>query len=225
MKRDILLLIDLEATCWKGRPPKGMHNEIIEIGISGIDYFSKEIKFKDSIIVKPKKSEISEFCTELTSITQEMIDKEGVTFEKACKILKEKYRAHKRVWMSWGEYDRQQFERDCKLNKVDYPMGRTHINLKPLFAFFMGLNFDPGVASALEHLDMDFDGVAHRGDDDAYNIARILQRISFPIMASEESIKGEPEYKKLMKRLDEQYSKDTIDYNVAKLMNRHLPVK
>lgn len=225
MKRDILLLVDVEATCWRGRPPKGMRNEIIEIGIAGIDYISKEIKFKDSILVKPESSEISEFCTKLTSITQEMVDKDGVTFAKACEILKSKYRADKRVWMSWGEYDREQFERDCKNYKVNYPFGRTHINLKPLFAYFMGINFDPGVGSALEHMEMTFEGNAHRGVDDAYNIARILQRISLPIMAAEKEIKGELEHKKLMKYLDEKYDKGSLEYNIARLMNKTTPVR
>jgi inhibitor of KinA sporulation pathway (predicted exonuclease) len=90
MKRDIALVIDFEATCWRGRPPKGMYNEIIEIGITGVDYRTKEIKFKDTIIVKPKFSEISAFCTELTSIDQKLIDDEGVEFEEACKILRRK---------------------------------------------------------------------------------------------------------------------------------------
>jgi len=87
MKRDIALVIDLEATCWRGRPPEGMYNEIIEIGITGVDYRTKEIKFKDTIVVKPKFSDISEFCTELTSIDQELIDKEGVDFEEALSLI------------------------------------------------------------------------------------------------------------------------------------------
>jgi inhibitor of KinA sporulation pathway (predicted exonuclease) len=29
---DNILIIDLEATCWNDRPPKGQENEIIEIG-------------------------------------------------------------------------------------------------------------------------------------------------------------------------------------------------
>ena len=43
--RDIALVIDLEATCWEGNVPAGMVSEIIEIGISAIDYVTKEIRF------------------------------------------------------------------------------------------------------------------------------------------------------------------------------------
>jgi len=27
-----IIVVDLEATCWKGRPPSGMISEVIEIG-------------------------------------------------------------------------------------------------------------------------------------------------------------------------------------------------
>ena len=43
IKYDKLLIVDLEATCWRGRPPKGMRQEIIEIGIVALDLNTKEI--------------------------------------------------------------------------------------------------------------------------------------------------------------------------------------
>ena len=49
MNRDVALVVDLEATCWRGHPPVGMHKERIEIGRAGIDYKTKEILFKDTI--------------------------------------------------------------------------------------------------------------------------------------------------------------------------------
>jgi len=182
MSRDIALVIDLEATCWRGHPPTGMYNEIIEIGISGVDYNTKEITFKDTIIVKPKYSEISKFCTELTSINQSLIDKEGIDFEKACDILRNKYKSRDRIWLSWGEFDKNQIERDCNLKGIENPFGRTHFNLKPLFSFAFGIKEDLGVSTALDHLGLEFEGNAHRAIDDAYNTARILQHTFIPLM-------------------------------------------
>ena len=74
MKRDIALVIDIESTCWDHKTPEGMDNEIIEIGISGIDYKTKEVRLRETIVVKPEYSTISDFCTELTTLTQEYID-------------------------------------------------------------------------------------------------------------------------------------------------------
>lgn len=225
MKRDIVLLIDVEATCWRGRPPIGMYNEIIEIGIAGLDYQTKEIKFKDSIIVKPKYSDISSFCTELTSITQEMVDQEGVSFAEACKILEEKHKSKDRIWMSWGDYDKNQFIRDCELNSVDNPFDRTHFNLCPLFSFAFGINEDLGVSGSLNKLGLEFEGNAHRGVDDAYNIARILQKIFIPLMKDPKynTPKQKTEHEKLIEHLETKYNEQTLQNNIARVINKTTP--
>lgn len=223
-KRDIALIIDLEATCWRGAPPEGMYNEIIEFGISGVDYKTKEIVLKDTILVKPKYSEISPFCTELTTITQEMLDREGVSFEEACKILETKFKSRDRIWLSWGEYDKNQIQKDCDLHGVRNPMGRIHFNMKPLFSFAYGITKDIGVSSALDHLNMDFDGTAHRGIDDAYNIARILKKVFIPLMDQENY--GNPkklEHQVLEDHLREKYTEEELDWNVTRTITKNTP--
>jgi len=74
-KLDKIIVVDVESTCWKGKPPEGQINEIIEVGLATVNVETLEIINKQSYIVKPKLSIISNFCTELTSITQEMVDK------------------------------------------------------------------------------------------------------------------------------------------------------
>jgi len=226
--RDVALVIDFEATCWRGHPPKGMYNEIIEIGISGVNYKTKEIVFKDTIIVKPEHSEISDFCTELTSIDQELIDKEGVSFDRACQILRDKFRSRDRIWLSWGEYDKNQIQRDCDLKKVENPFGRVHFNLKPLFSFAFGIRQDLGVAGALEHLGMDFEGNAHRAIDDAYNTAKILQKTFIPLMQNpkynkEDGLKKEHEI--LNEFISDTFEEERINENVTRLLNKNNPMK
>jgi len=226
MNRDIALVVDLEATCWRGHPPTGMHNEIIEIGISGVDYKTKEIKFKDTILVKPKYSEISAFCTELTSIDQALIDREGVSFEKACQILRDKYKSRDRIWLSWGEYDKNQVERDCKLKGVENPFGRTHFNLKPLFSFAFGIKQDLGVAGALSHLGLEFEGNAHRAIDDAYNTALILQHTFLPLLQNPKYNKAKglrKEHEILDEFISDKYDEEQLESNVARVINRNTP--
>lgn len=228
MKRDIALVIDFEATCWRGRPPQGMHNEIIEIGITGVDYRTKEIKFKDTILVKPKYSEISAFCTELTSIDQKLIDDEGVDFERACEILVDKFKSRDRIWLSWGEYDKNQIEKDCRLKGVENPFGRTYFNLKPLFSFAFGLSQDLGVSTALDHLGLEFEGNAHRAIDDAYNTARILQKTFIPLMENPKynKVKGlRKEHEVLDDFISNKFLEEDIDRNVARVLNKNNPQK
>ena len=224
--RDIALVIDFEATCWDHKTPEGMHNEIIEIGISAVDYATKEIKLRDTIIVKPDFSEISEFCTGLTTITKEFLDEHGVSFAEACEILETKYKSRNRIWFSWGEYDKNIIAANCELKGVRNPFGRTHINMKPLFSFAFGVNTDIGVGQALERLGMDFEGTAHRGGDDAYNIAKILRKTFIPIMNDpkyNEQLKKE--HQKNIERIDEMYNEVDIQNNVTRIINKTTPSK
>jgi len=224
MKRDVVLLIDVEATCWDHPTPEGMKSEIIEIGISAVDYKTKEIRLKDTIIVKPEYSTVSKFCNELTTLTDEYLEEHGVSFEEACNILKDKFKSSDRIWMSWGEYDRKQFERDCEAKGVKYPFGRTHINMKPLFSIAYGIGTDLGVGQALDHLGLEFEGTPHRGDDDAYNIARILQKVFIPLMGNEnygERVKKEHEI--LHEHLIDKYDKEELKGNVARIINKTTP--
>lgn len=228
MSRDIALVIDFEATCWNHKTPDGMHNEIIEIGISGVDYVTKEVVLRDTIIVKPDFSEVSSFCTELTTITQEFLDENGVSFAEACEILETKYKSRDRIWMSWGEYDKNIIEANCELKGIRNPFGRTHINMKPLFSFAFGIKTDLGVAQALDQLGMEFEGTAHRGGDDAYNIAKILKKTFVPLMSnpsynSREEFKKE--HQKTIEYVDKMYKKVDLHNNVTRIINKTTPSK
>ena len=174
---DKVLIVDLECSCWMGHPPQGQRKEIIEIGICMLDVETREITDKQGILIKNHESEISKFCTELTSITQEMIDEHGVEFEEACAILKAHYNSSKRIWFSWGNFDKNQFIQDCKHRKVPYPMSENHFNAKKLYGLKYKLKRDPGVQSALKHAGLKFEGNHHRGVDDAVNIARLLKLV------------------------------------------------
>jgi inhibitor of KinA sporulation pathway (predicted exonuclease) len=166
-------IIDLEATCWDGNPPPGMVNEIIEIGICTLDLETFERGEKRSILVKPMHSSISEFCTELTGWTQAQVDA-GINFAEACKILERDYHSHTRTWLSWGEYDRKQLERESIAKGVRNPVGQHHTNAKAAFGEAYNHGKKIGMAQALELLNWPLEGRHHNGADDAWNIARIV---------------------------------------------------
>jgi inhibitor of KinA sporulation pathway (predicted exonuclease) len=176
-KLDKIVVIDIEATCWEGNIPEGMSSDIIEIGVCLLDVHTGEISDNKGIMVLPERSAVSPFCTELTTITQEMLDKEGISFKEACSILKKEYLSQSRAWASFGAYDFKQFQRQCAAMNISYPFSPSHINVKTLFALKMKLNHELGMAGALEMLSIPLEGVHHRGVDDARNIAKILNRI------------------------------------------------
>ena len=179
---DRILVVDIEATCWDREDPDyakiPKHTEIIEIGLIELELRtnSVDLESKRSILVKPTRSEISEYCTQLTTLTQEMVDT-GIPFHEACAILTFEHQSQKRLWASWGDYDRKRFEKQCKASMITYPFGPTHLNVKNLFAVMHGLKNEVPVSAALELLGQPFRGTPHRGADDALNIAEILQHI------------------------------------------------
>jgi inhibitor of KinA sporulation pathway (predicted exonuclease) len=173
---DQIIAIDIESTCWQDKPPAGQESEIIEIGICPIDVASGKRLEKASILVKPEKSQVSEFCTQLTTLTQAQVER-GISLKAACTILKTKYQSQQRIWASFGDYDRRQFEKQCQSKKISYPFGSRHINVKSLFAVIHALPHEIGMAEALEKLNLPLEGTHHRGGDDAWNIALILSEL------------------------------------------------
>ncbi|WP_299898569.1 3'-5' exonuclease [uncultured Aquimarina sp.] len=173
--KNTIIIIDLEATCWNGKIPPGQTNEIIEIGICLLDMQTGGVTKNRGILVKPEKSEVSPFCTELTTITQDLLDREGISFAEACEIVRTEYQGHQFTWASYGLYDLNMMKKQCKFRDIEYPLSQNHINVKDLFQKTRGLRKKVGMKGALGILDIPLEGTHHRGVDDAKNIAKILQ--------------------------------------------------
>ncbi|WP_033442973.1 3'-5' exonuclease [Saccharothrix sp. NRRL B-16314] len=169
-------VVDVEATCWDGEPPPGQVNEIIEIGLTTVDPVAGERVGKHRIVVRPQRSAVSPFCTELTGLTQAEVDT-GVTFAEACRLLEVEHASGVRAWASWGDYDRNQFTRQCRATGVRYPFGRRHWNAKLVFTQAHGLRKRPGMAQALTVAGLPLEGRHHRGEDDAWNIAALVLHV------------------------------------------------
>lgn len=173
----LLNVVDVEATCWEGEPPPGEVSEIIEVGLTTVDLASRERTGRHRVLVRPACSVVSGFCTELTGLTRAEVDT-GVSFARACELLAEEYHAATRPWASWGDYDRRQFRRQCEATGVRYPFGSAHVNAKAVFSTAYGLRKQPGMAAALKIARLPPEGRHHRGEDDAWNIAALVLRLS-----------------------------------------------
>jgi inhibitor of KinA sporulation pathway (predicted exonuclease) len=173
---DKILVVDVESTCWLAGPPPGEESEIVEIGLCLLDVATGRRELKRSILVRPERSTISPFCTELTTLTQKQVN-EGVSFAQACALLRDEYSSERRVWASYGDYDRRQFARQCRARTIPYPFGPSHVNVKNLFALSRALDQEVNLVQALKMQGWELEGTYHRGDDDAWNVARILAAI------------------------------------------------
>src|SRR5690606_29941678 len=130
-------------------------------GICPLDVTTGAPLEKRSILIKPTHSKVSEFCTQLTGLTQKQVLNKGTTLEKACALLEREYLSKKRLWASYGDYDRNHFIRQCEAAKIAYPFSPGHINVKSLVGIVHALPYEVGLTRALEMLGMEMEGQHH----------------------------------------------------------------
>lgn len=168
------IVLDLEATCWERRDQSP--NEIIEIGAVCINNKGQAV---DEFVtfVRPKvHPQLSDFCTQLTSITQARVDA-APRFPEALEAFQDWIASFDSdYWLcSWGFYDRSQFEKDCRLYGLPTDWLEQHISLKHQYGDIKNMR-PPGMQGALKLENMRLDGTHHRGIDDARNIAKIFMK-------------------------------------------------
>jgi inhibitor of KinA sporulation pathway (predicted exonuclease) len=169
---DYYLVVDLEATCDdRGSIPRH-ESETIEIGAVLVDGASLSPIAEQMLFVRPMLHPITPFCTELTTITPEMVAR-ALPFPAALARLAA-FGAGA-LFCSWGNYDRNQLAADARRHGVAMPL-RDHWNLKEAFAARAGTR-KLGNQGALRRLGLEPEGTHHRGIDDARNIARLLPYI------------------------------------------------
>lgn len=93
-------------------------------------------------------------------------------------MLQSEHYSRSRTWASWGDYDRNQFVRQCSATNVPYPFGNRHVNAKRLFSQVNGLKRKLGMAQALQHAGISLEGRHHSGIDDAWNIAALILQLA-----------------------------------------------
>jgi len=151
--------------------PKVKTAEVIEFGIVEVNTRDLVVTRKESILVKPRYGHITPYCTELTGITQEMVD-DGISFEKACKRIRNSYGSKSRAWYAWGD-DARQVDAECAAKKCASPFGQKHVDLALLYCHLLGTKQKRGLYRALGERDIEASGEAHRAVDDAMNTALI----------------------------------------------------
>ncbi|MBC7646190.1 MAG: exonuclease domain-containing protein [Pseudopedobacter sp.] len=166
-------VVDLEATCWRGHPPPGQTGEILEIGICTVDTFERTRSNPKAFLVRPTRSSVSPFCTELTSITPQMVQ-DSPTFAEVCEQVRREYHTDSRPWFSWGEYDRTMLEGQSAILDLKNPFSANHTNLKLIFSAWKETRRRYGLSAAVQSLGLTLEGTHHRGVDDAWNTAAIL---------------------------------------------------
>ncbi|NXH59896.1 ERI2 exoribonuclease, partial [Rhabdornis inornatus] len=192
-----LIVLDFEATCWGDRGQRGP--EIIEFPAVLLNTSTGVIESEFHMYVQPQEHPIlSEFCTELTGITQNQVD-EGVPLNICLsqflkwiqKIQKEKKivfstdsqsnctsEAKACAFVTWTDWDLGVcLHYECKRKQLRKPdILNSWIDLKATYRAFY--NRKPkGLSGALQDLGIVFEGREHSGLDDSRNTARLAWRL------------------------------------------------
>jgi len=171
----IFIIFDLEATCWRGRPPKGV-NEIIEIGAVKVNQYGELLGSFESFIKPYVNPILSHFCSKLTSIQQSNVDRAKL-YPKVIENFKDWIFEEESDYLlaSWGSFDKQFIINDCKLHKLDYDwVMDNYTDLKGQYSEIKNLEKDKGLKAAVKLEGFEFTGIHHRAISDAENLAKIF---------------------------------------------------
>ena len=168
------IIFDLEATCWRGRPPKGI-TEIIEIGAVTVDLYG-DVVSTFSRFVKPVVNPLlSGFCKGLTSIQQEDVDR-AETFDRVIQDFIEWGSIYESDYKlcSWGHDDSLLLRNDCRLHKVEEYWVEPFVDLKKAYRNMKKLKHASGLKSTVKKEGFEFTGLHHRAISDAENLAKVF---------------------------------------------------
>lgn len=174
-----LFSLDLELN-----QPSG---KIIQIGACVFSHKDGKIIDKFMVYVNPKEK-IDPSITELTGITQTMVELEGYDVKDAYLLL-EKFVRKKRAFMTpivWGSGSWDDSSCLYKQAGVKEPnfMGHRVIDVKTLYQSLRLRSWKKvkgGLSSAMKELGLNFEGRNHNALDDAINTARLWLYLTEPL--------------------------------------------
>lgn len=172
------IIIDLECTCWEKNDPLKDLYETIEIGAIFLNANFEKINQLQLYTLPEDNKILSEYCADLTGITQQTLDSKGIPFADAIKLLSEYIdEENEPVFGSWGEFDQRQLKEDCIAKGVDYPFSENnHVNIK--VEFMKKYNKKRcGLQKVCRILQLRFNGSPHCGLDDANMTAEVFKKI------------------------------------------------
>eukprot|EP00526_Cylindrotheca_closterium_P012455 CAMPEP_0113615172 /NCGR_PEP_ID=MMETSP0017_2-20120614/7560_1 /TAXON_ID=2856 /ORGANISM="Cylindrotheca closterium" /LENGTH=463 /DNA_ID=CAMNT_0000524393 /DNA_START=75 /DNA_END=1466 /DNA_ORIENTATION=+ /assembly_acc=CAM_ASM_000147 len=189
---DYLVIVDFEATCNDNGSATPNPQEIIEFPAVLLNVKTGEVEdeFHHYILpdVHPK---LSSFCTELTGITQETVDQQGISLKDALDLHYEWINKHNLtndvknqegksqfLYVTCGDWD----FKTCLPNQLAYhnqtvpQLFSNWINIKKVYGKFYNRKAR-GMTTILNELDLKLEGRHHSGIDDSRNITRICARM------------------------------------------------
>ena len=187
VRRDRILFVDVEMTCWEGLPPAGEVSEIIEFGLAEVDVAHLSLTRSGSILVRPVRSRLSDYCINLTGIDQDALRSRGRPLSEACNVLRKVWGTANKAWFSWGS-DRQAVDEDCAMAGILSPFSSSFHDIGFHFGLMIGAGEAVGLTRAMLMLGLERNGRVHSGENDAVAAAQawiaLARRVRTNLMAN-----------------------------------------
>lgn len=170
------IVLDLEATCWQGNA-MDREQEIIEIAAYCVNGYREWVDSYQRFIKPTLHPRLSSYCIELTSITQDVVNKSkpfDIVFPEFLDWMDNLDQPQ--LFCTWGAKDMEIIEDECRRHDIALAQLPKSINLKSQYAEIHHLGREVGLLKALEYSEIDFTGEHHRAIDDAYNTAHLFLR-------------------------------------------------
>ncbi|CAG9577785.1 conserved hypothetical protein [Leishmania major strain Friedlin] len=178
---DYIIVVDVEATCEQNN--RNYPHEVIEIPGVLINVRTGQVDRARSFhtFVKPwRNPRLTPFCTQLTGITQEVVDA-APSITEAIQLFEKWYwetipRGAKTIFAADGPWDFKNFihEHHILRDHVGFPsIFYEYLDIRTTFAHRLNHGVPIKLDAMLRKMNLRFDGRPHNGFDDAYNIARL----------------------------------------------------
>lgn len=174
LRRDCLI-VDLEATCCRDKSIHRTEREVIEIGAVMYDTTTRTITSEFHSVIKPvRHPNLTQFCVQLTGITQAQVDQAETFPTVFAKFSDWANQCSDFTLTHWGSYDRKALIADCNFHSVPYTLPITSIDFKKLLYRKLNLGERHGLAETIKNLGLKFEGTPHSAVSDARNTARLF---------------------------------------------------
>lgn len=184
-KVDYFLVLDFEGVNNKYHGGPDIM-EIIEFPVLKVNAQTFETESIFHSYVQPTiHTQLNPVCTEITGITQSMVDGQP-TLPEVLKNLDDWMRGENLLekgvttcFVTCGDWDlKTGLPVQCKYQKLDYPdYLRKWLNVKDIFLALTGIK-GYSMKTMLRDLELELDGRHHSGIDDSKNITKILKTLA-----------------------------------------------
>lgn len=174
MKSNIICCIDAEYTC--DNIPSLAAGELIEIGVTTINFKERKIIQSYSLPIKSEHALISDYCTKLTGWTKSKLNRQGMNIEEAYKRLY-KYGCYNRLLVVDTKDEIRQLNMQFQVQNPYFhkvPLGDEIVNVSTLFNLKTKEMGNFSLEDMMDKVGLKFEGLPHRASVDSFNIAKLF---------------------------------------------------